>query len=227
MGGREYAAVRDVPMMQRVTPACFDKTSNRVHLQVPLRICATVSEPGRPDCLWGSWQFGAAIALQFGAQPEQSRSVAKHVPRTAGCSRPIKSLCGGQNISAGREESPVDDETREFFQLLRDCYFHPSRFETFPYPELWRHAMGAVILLWYETRVDLLGVSYSREQIRDMLLKRMTPDQVDTAAELFVDLNESRSLRHLEMLILCVGVYGDRFAEKLYDHDQRMLAIGS
>lgn len=214
-------------MMQRVTPACFYKTSNRVHLQVPLRIYATVSEPGRPDCLWGSWQFGTTVALQIGAQPEQSRPAAKHVPRTAGCSRPFKSLCDGRTISVSFVEIPVDDETREFFWLLWNCYFHPSRLETFPCPGLWHQAMCAMILLWVEKRVELLGVDYSREKIRDMLLNRMTPDQLDTAAELFVDLNESRSLRHLEMLILSVGIYGDRFTEKLFAHDERILAISS
>lgn len=123
-------------MMQCATAACFIQTSNRAHLQVPLRKYATISVSGQPESLWGSWQFGTVIALQIGTQPEQSRSAAKRVPRTESRLRPVKSLCEGRKDLASNEENSVADQTMEFFDLIRNCFFHPSRLETFPCAEL-------------------------------------------------------------------------------------------
>lgn len=209
-------------MMQRATTACFTQTSNRAHLQVPYRKYATVSVSGQPESLWGSWPFGTVIALQIGTQPEQSRSAAKRVPRTESRLRPVKSLCEGWKVLLSNEESSMDDQTLEFFDLIRNCYFHPSRLETFPRAELWHHAMCALLLLWYEKNVELFGVRYDNEQIRDRLLNQMTPDQIDTAVEFFMRQDESKSLRHLEMLIFGVVIYGDKLTEWLYEHDQRL-----
>ncbi|MBR3185891.1 MAG: hypothetical protein IKF48_07100 [Oscillospiraceae bacterium] len=118
----------------------------------------------------------------------------------------------------------MDDQTLEFFNLIRNCYFHPSRLETFPCAGLWSRTMCALLLLWYEESVELFGVRYGNEQIRDRLLNHMTPDQIDTAVEFFMRQDEANSLRQLEMLILGVAVYGDKLAEWLYEHDRRLLA---
>lgn len=209
-------------MMQCATAACFIQTSNRAHLQVPTRKYATLSVLGQPESLWGSWPFGTVIALQIGTQPEQSRSAAKRVPRTESRLRPVKSLCEGWKALPGNEESSVDDQTLEFFDLIRNCFFHPSRLETFPCAELWSRAMCALLLLWYEESVELFGVRYGNEQIRDRLLNQMTPDQIDTAVEFFMRQDESISLRQLEMLILASAFYGDMLTEWLYEHDQRL-----
>ena len=204
-------------MMHCATAACFIQTSNRAHLQVPTRKYATLSVLGQPESLWGSWPFGTVIALQIGTQPEQSRSAAKRVPRTESRLRPVKSLCEGWKALPGNEESSVDDQTLEFFDLIRNCFFHPSRLETFPCAELWSRAMCALLLLWYEESVELFGVRYGNEQIRDRLLNQMTP-----AVEFFMRQDESKSLRQLEMLILASAFYGDMLTEWLYEHDQRL-----
>ena len=212
-------------MMLRVTPACFLQTSNRAHLQAPPRKCATFFVVGQPESLWGSWQFGTANALQTGTRPEQSRSAAKRVPRSESQLRPVNPLCIGRKVSLSRGEKAVDDpQTQEFFRLMRDCFFHPSRLKTFPCAELWCYAMGAMLMLWYEESAELFGVRYDNEQIRDRILNHMTPDQIDTAVAAFHAQDESKSLRHLEMLILGAVIYGDKLAEWLYHHDQRLEA---
>ena len=209
-------------MMQCATAACFIQTSNRAHLQVPYRKNATFSVLGQPESLWGSWQFGTVIALQIGTQSEQSRSAAKRVPRTESRLCPVKSLCEGRKVLSGNGETSVEDQTLEFFDLIRNCFFHPARLETFPCAELWSRAMCALLLLWYEESVELFGVRYGNEQIRDRLLNQLTPDQIDTAVEFFMRQDESKSLRQLEMLILGVVLYGEMLTEWLYEHDQRL-----
>lgn len=106
-----------------------------------------------------------------------------------------------------------------FLRLLRECYFHPSRDEAFPSPEMKRMAHTAMLLLWEKSAVLLFGKTYSRKQIRRAMLCRMMPEHLDEAVNFFVHSKELTAADHLAELIFACVIYGDTLTDIQFERD--------
>mgnify|MGYP006969237177 CR=1 FL=1 len=53
----------------------------------------------------------------------------------------------------------------EFYSLLRDCYFHPSRNKEYPCEMMKRKTKAALITLWNTEHLKILGKEYNGDKI--------------------------------------------------------------
>ena len=106
-----------------------------------------------------------------------------------------------------------------FLQLLRECYFHPSRDAAFPSPEMKRMAHTAMLLLWEKDVILLFGKTYGRKQIRRAVILRMTPEHLDAAINFFSHSQELTTVEHLAELIFASVIHGDTFADIAFERD--------
>ena len=106
-----------------------------------------------------------------------------------------------------------------FPQLLRECYFHPSRDTRFPCPRMKFMAYTAMLLLWCKPVILLLGKAYGREQIQRIVLCQMTPAHLDAAINFFVHSKELTTADHLAELIFAWVVHGDTLTNIQFERD--------
>ena len=71
------------------------------------------------------------------------------------------------------------NECKDFFFLLSACYFHPER--EYSSEQVKKLAMRAMISLWKRKRITVWSVEFSREFIRDLIINKMMPEDLDRA----------------------------------------------
>ena len=71
------------------------------------------------------------------------------------------------------------NECKDFFFLLSACYFHPER--KYSSEQVRKLAMRAMISLWKRKRITVWSVEFSREFIRDLIINKMMPENLDRA----------------------------------------------
>ena len=70
-------------------------------------------------------------------------------------------------------------ECRNFFFLLSACYFHSERkYSSELVKELAKQAM---ISLWQRKRITVWSITFDREFIRDLIINKMMPEDLDRA----------------------------------------------
>ena len=70
-------------------------------------------------------------------------------------------------------------ECRDFFFLLFACYFHPER--KYSSEQVKELAMRAMISLWLRKRITVWSITFEREFIRDLIINKMMPEDLDRA----------------------------------------------
>ena len=70
-------------------------------------------------------------------------------------------------------------EGRDFFFLLSACYFHPER--KYSSEQVKELAMRAMISLWMRKRITVWSIDFEREYIRDLIINKMMPEDLDRA----------------------------------------------
>ena len=70
-------------------------------------------------------------------------------------------------------------ECRDFFFLLSACYFHPER--KYSSARVKKLAMRAMISLWKRKRITVWSIDFEREFIRDLIINKMMPEDLDRA----------------------------------------------
>ena len=70
-------------------------------------------------------------------------------------------------------------ECRDFFFLLSACYFHPER--KYSSEEVKELAKQAMISLWLRKRITVWSITFEREFIRDLIINKMMPEDLDRA----------------------------------------------
>ena len=70
-------------------------------------------------------------------------------------------------------------ECRDFFFLLSACYFHPER--RYSSEQVKELAMRAMISLWLRKRITVWSITFEREFIRDLIINKMMPEDLDHA----------------------------------------------
>ena len=108
---------------------------------------------------------------------------------------------------------------RTFLQLLRECYFHPSRDTTFPSPEMKHMALDAMLRLWEKDVIFLLGKIYDRRKIRSIIIEQMMPEHLDNAVNFFVHSKELTTVNHLAELIFAYAVHDGTLIDIQFERD--------
>lgn len=70
-------------------------------------------------------------------------------------------------------------ECRDFFFLLSACYFHPER--VYPKARVKLLAKRAMLSLWMRRRITVWSINFEREFIRDLIINKMMPEDLDRA----------------------------------------------
>ena len=70
-------------------------------------------------------------------------------------------------------------ECKDFFFLLSACYFHPER--VYPNKRVKYFAKRAMISLWMRKRITVWSIDFEREYIRDLIINKMMPEDLDRA----------------------------------------------
>ena len=70
-------------------------------------------------------------------------------------------------------------ECGDFFFLLSACYFHPER--KYSSEEGKELAKQAMISLWQRKSITVWSITFEREFIRDLLINKMMPEDLDRA----------------------------------------------
>ena len=84
-----------------------------------------------------------------------------------------------------------------FVNELKDCYFHRDR--KYENAEIEQKALEAMLMLWNADNVEYCGYIYSQDMIRNMMLNKMMPEELDDA-------------------IKCWKEHGETSVEQLYHH---------
>ena len=71
------------------------------------------------------------------------------------------------------------NECKDFFFLLSACYFHQER--KYSSDQVRELAMRAMISLWRRKRITVWSITFEREFIRDLIINKMMPEDLDRA----------------------------------------------
>ena len=66
-----------------------------------------------------------------------------------------------------------------FVKELKDCYFHKDR--KYECGDIKQKALEAMLMLWNADNVECCGYIYSQDMIRNMMLNKMMPEDLDRA----------------------------------------------
>ena len=111
----------------------------------------------------------------------------------------------------------------EFYSLLRDCYFHPSRNKEYPCEMMKRQTKAALITLWNTEHLKILGKEYDGDTIRRILIDEMMPEDVDRAVEFYMHRVADKTVLNLSITIFLSVILGDKIIDLMYryhEHDE-------
>lgn len=114
-------------------------------------------------------------------------------------------------------------KTYEFKDYLKRTFYHPSRNNEFPSGRLKAFSRHAISRLWNMQEFKVGDKTYSNDEIRYILSKRMMPEHLDSAIKIFVSLNRDFGVKILMYLIIACVVNQDAFMELLAEYDLKHL----
>ena len=114
-------------------------------------------------------------------------------------------------------------KTYEFKDYLRRTFYHPSRNIEFPRGRLKAFSRHAISQLWDMQEFKVGDKTYSNDEIRYILSKRMMPEHLDSAIEIFVKLNREFGTKILMYLIIACVINQNEFMELLAEYDVKHL----
>lgn len=104
----------------------------------------------------------------------------------------------------------------EFYSLLRDCYFHPSRNKEYPCEMMKRQTKAALITLWNTEHLKILGKEYDGDTIRRILIDEMMPEDVDRAVEFYMHRVADKTVLNLSITIFLSVILSDKIIDLMY-----------
>ena len=91
--------------------------------------------------------------------------------------------------------------SREFCQILRDCYFHPDTLNSYPSETMKQKTRAALILLWNLKHLEICGNRYNRDFIRRLMLNEMMPEDITRAISYYVHCVKEKTIPSLSVTI--------------------------
>ena len=89
----------------------------------------------------------------------------------------------------------------EILEYLDGAYFHPSRDENFPSPEIKYAAQCALLRLWNMYLIELGDEVYYNQDIRRIVFEQMLPEHLDNAVQLCIKLGKTNDLEYFARMI--------------------------
>ena len=89
-----------------------------------------------------------------------------------------------------------------FVKELKDCYFHSER--KYENAEIKQKALEAMLMLWNADNVECCGYIYSQDMIRNMMLNKMMPEELDDAIRRWKEHGETNAEQLYRQLFLTV-----------------------
>ena len=114
-------------------------------------------------------------------------------------------------------------KTYEFKDYLKRTFYHPSRNNEFPSGRLKAFSRHAISRLWDMQEFKVGDKTYSNNEIRYILSKKMMPEHLDSAIKIFVSLNRDFGVKILMYLIIACVINQNGFMELLAEHDLKHL----
>ena len=114
-------------------------------------------------------------------------------------------------------------KTYEFKDYLRRTFYHSSRNNEFPSDRLKVFSRHAISQLWDMQEFKVGDKTYSNNEIRYILSKKMMPEHLDSAIKIFVSLNRDFGVKILMYLIIACVINQNGFMELLAEYDLKHL----
>ena len=108
----------------------------------------------------------------------------------------------------------------EFYSLLRDCYFHPSRNKEYPCEMMKRKMKAALITLWNTEHLKVLGKEYDGEDIRRILIDEMMPEDVDRAVSFYMHRVADKTVLNLSITIFLSVILRETIIDLMYRYHE-------
>ena len=89
-----------------------------------------------------------------------------------------------------------------FVKELKDCYFHKDK--KYESNEIKQKALEAMLMLWNADNVEYDGYVYSQDMIRNMMLNKMMPEELDDAIRRWKEHGETSAEQLYRQLFLTV-----------------------
>ena len=89
-----------------------------------------------------------------------------------------------------------------FVKELMDCYFHRDR--KYENNDIKQKALEAMLMLWNADNVECCGYIYSQDMIRNMMLNKMMPEELDDAIRRWKEHGETNAEQLYRQLFLTV-----------------------
>jgi len=113
-------------------------------------------------------------------------------------------------------------KTYEFKDYLKRTFYHPSRNNEFPNGRLKAFSRHAICQLWDMQEFKVGDKTYSNDEIRYILSERMLPEHLDSAINMFVNLNRDFGVKILMYLIIVCVINEDGLMELLAEYDMNI-----
>ena len=91
-----------------------------------------------------------------------------------------------------------------FIKELKDCYFHKDR--KYECGDIKQKALEAMLMLWNADNVECCGYIYSQDMIRNMMLNKMMPEELDDAIRRWKEHGETNAEQLYRQLFLTVVI---------------------
>lgn len=104
---------------------------------------------------------------------------------------------------------------KDFFDLMRNCYFHPSR--KYPSDTVKFVASLAMIYLWEKSEIKADGKRFSQADIRALIIEEMTPEDLDRAIGVACFMKWELTFYEFAYMVFRAVLYSDIITQKLFE----------
>lgn len=103
--------------------------------------------------------------------------------------------------------------SREFCQILRDCYFHPDNLKNYPSEMMMQKTRAALILLWNLEHLEICGSRYNRDFIRQLMIDEMMPEDITRAISYYMHRVKEKTIPSLSVTIFLSVLLSDAITD--------------
>ena len=109
----------------------------------------------------------------------------------------------------------------EFYCLLHDCYFHPSRNKEYPCEMMKIKTKAALVTLWNTDHLKILGKEYDGDDIRRILVNEMMPEDIDRAVSFYMHRVADKTVLNLSITIFLSVILRETIIDLMYRYYER------
>jgi len=103
--------------------------------------------------------------------------------------------------------------SREFCQILRECYSHSDNLKNYPSEMMVQKTRAALILLWNLEHLEICGKRYNREFIRRLMLNEMMPEDITRAISYYMHHVKKKTIPSLSVTIFLSVLLSDAITD--------------